>query len=145
MNQKLVNLWTKVSFVFVFSFLLNFVWESLHAVYLYEGHNFAAKFYVRMILYVSTIDALLVCLILVIGSFVFDKFSNPLNLNQISFTFILGVLIAAIIEAKALFFKQWIYTDLMPTIFGMGLSPLLQLAVTGVISFFLVSKFFNRK
>ena len=36
--------------IFGFSFLLNFLWEALHAVYLYQRHDIDASNYVPMLL-----------------------------------------------------------------------------------------------
>ncbi len=49
---------------------------------------------------------------------------------------ILCLAIAIVIESRALSIGRWAYTDAMPTIFGIGLSPLLQLAVTSLIALF---------
>ena len=46
--------------IFITSFFLNFVWESFHSVFLYEGHNFNAARYVSMMGYVSNIDSMLI-------------------------------------------------------------------------------------
>ena len=46
-----------------------------------------------------------------------------------------GLIIAAIIEYRGVFLLQkWSYSLLMPTIFGIGLSPLLQLSITGILA-----------
>jgi len=46
--------------IFVFSFFLNYVWESYHAVFLYENHNLMAEKYVQMLTYVSVVDSFLI-------------------------------------------------------------------------------------
>lgn len=52
-----------------------------------------------------------------------------------------GVVPAAIIEYRKVFvFKEWSYTPLMPTLFGIGLSPLVQLSVTGLAAFWLTRR-----
>lgn len=53
--------------------------------------------------------------------------------------------IAVIVEIKAIYiFGQWSYNSLMPTVFGLGLSPLLQLAVTGMMASWLTRYFLNK-
>lgn len=123
--------------IFVFSFLLNFLWESIHAVLFYEGHQtMESSFFVRMISYASFIDALMILIIFISGSIFWREFEwiKKYDSRKIIYTAIVGFLIAAIIEAKALFFKQWSYNELMPTIFGLGLSPLIQLSITGILA-----------
>lgn len=136
------------SFIFVLAFLLNFLWESVHAVLFYADHaNYTANFFVKMISYASFIDALLILGIFLVGDLLWkgDCWIKEYDLKKILFTALIGFVIAVIIEAKALFFHQWSYTDLMPTIFGMGLSPLIQLSITGVIALEISSYFFYKK
>jgi hypothetical protein len=52
----------------------------------------------------------------------------------------LGLIIAIFIEAINLNLGRWEYTQAMPTLFGIGASPLLQLALTGVISLLFIKK-----
>ncbi|MBI5065153.1 hypothetical protein HZA97_02850 [Candidatus Woesearchaeota archaeon] len=135
-------------FVFILAFLLNFFWESWHAVLFYEDHaTYKSLFFVKMITYASFMDALLILLIFVIGCLLWKDFNwmKKYKMKKVLFTAVLGVIIAVIIEAKALYFKQWAYNEIMPTIFGMGLSPLVQLSITGVITLFIASKMFYEK
>ncbi|MCX6711531.1 MAG: hypothetical protein NT139_00640, partial [Candidatus Woesearchaeota archaeon] len=56
---------------------------------------------------------------------------------------ILSLIISAFIELVALSTGRWDYTKLMPTVFGIGLSPLIQLAVTSIISLIIIKVFKN--
>lgn len=146
--KNLLKTWIASSFTFLFAFLFNFVWETLHAVYLYKDHNFLALPYVRMVMYASTVDASLILLIFFSGYFLFEKkhWLQNYKLKQSIFTIIFALLIAIIIEVKAVYvFKQWSYNALMPVIMGIGLSPLVQLAVTGWLSMLLTSVLLYKK
>jgi hypothetical protein len=129
--------------VFVFAFLLNYVWESYHAVYLYEGHDFNAEKYVHMLTYVSIVDG---ALILGIYLIIFVLWRNVLwlqtmNRKQVWTAVAAGLAIAAAIEYRKVFvLKIWSYTPLMPTVFGIGVSPLFQLSVTGLTAFWLTKR-----
>jgi len=57
---------------------------------------------------------------------------------------VFGILVATFIELRALRIERWAYQELMPTIFGIGLSPLLQLFVTGIVSLW-IARFLLRK
>ena len=57
---------------------------------------------------------------------------------------ILGILIAASIEIYSVSNGRWAYTESMPTVFGIGISPLIQLFTTGIISLQL-AKIWNNK
>ncbi len=135
-------------FVFTLSFLINFFWESIHAVLFYKDHaTYESLFFVKMISYATFFDAVIILGIFLAGSLIWKKYGwlKTYNRNKILFTAITGFIIAAIIEAKALYFKQWAYNEIMPTIFGMGLSPLVQLSITGIIVLFVASKMFYKK
>jgi len=48
---------------------------------------------------------------------------------------IMCLLVAISIEVRAVYIQgRWSYSDYMPTVFGIGLSPLVQMAVTGLAS-----------
>ena len=51
-----------------------------------------------------------------------------------------GIVIAISIESWALSIGRWEYKDAMPLFFGIGLSPLIQLAVTSIISLYIINK-----
>ena len=51
-----------------------------------------------------------------------------------------GFLIAIAIEIINLHLDRWSYTEAMPTFFGIGLSPLVQLALTGTLTLNIVKR-----
>lgn len=127
------------------AFLLNFVWESWHAVYLYHsgfGFDFVSstgplRGFVRLMTYVSLMDALLLTVILLGGAVLWrtQAWFVRMDSGKYAYFIVVALFVAAVIEYKAVFlFHQWSYSELMPTLFGVGLSPLLQLAVTGLAS-----------
>jgi len=46
--------------------------------------------------------------------------------------------IAVIIELNAFANGKWMYKNIMPTIFGIGISPLVQLFTTAILGLFIV-------
>jgi len=58
------------------------------------------------------------------------------NYLQLSLFIIVSILFAYTWEIYALKDKKWEYTDKMPLIFGVGLTPLIQLALTGFLSIY---------
>lgn len=143
-SEKLIRkLCMIIFFLFSFSFLFNFLWEAFHAVYLYQRHDLEATVYIPMVFYVSTMDALII-LSLYIGislmwwNFFWLKVFSKL---QIILFCIIGILVAALIEYFSVFYyHRWSYKPDMPTIFGLGISPLLQLSVTGFLSVWLAKE-----
>jgi len=124
--------------IFISAFMVNFIWESFHAVYLYEAHDFNAKKYVAMVGYVSLIDGFLILGIYLLVAAVWRDAAwiREMNGKQIYTVLLAGFLLAAAIEYQKVFVtRAWSYNRLMPTFFGLGLSPLLQLSMTGLWAF----------
>ena len=126
-KRKALELSTILVFIFGFSFLLNFFWEALHAVYLYQRHDFVASNYVPMLLYVSSVDSLIVLgLYLGVGVAWLDLFWIKLIMKRQILVFTgSGIAVAAIIEYLSIFYyHRWKYNEEMPTIYGIGnISP----------------------
>lgn len=147
-NNKIKEIVLIVLLVFVFSYLLNFVWESFHAVFLYEAHDFNSMKYVLMISYVSAVDGFLILGMYLAVSVLWKDFLwiKQMNKKQNYIFMIFGLIIAAIIEYRAVFLQQrWNYNSFMPTIFGIGLSPLLQLSITGILAVWIAKSILYKK
>ena len=142
-NIKFKKFFTIIAYIAVFSYLFNFVWESFHSVYLYNLPDFSLKEFISLINHVSSVDALMITGIYFIISLLFRDFIwiENLNFRKIS-TFIGVCLIFALwVEYRGVFLlKKWSYSHLMPTIFGFGLSPLIQLFTTGIIAILFINK-----
>ena len=140
LKRNTLELTTILFLNFVFSFFLNFLWEALHAVYLYQRHDFDAANYVPMLLYVSSVDSLIVSgLYLGVSIIWLDLFWIKLFMKRQILVFTgIGLVVAAIIEYLSIFYyHRWKYNEEMPTIFGIGISPLFQLSVTGLLAVWL--------
>jgi hypothetical protein len=139
-RKKIAEVGLVLISIFILSYMVNFVWESLHAVFLYEDHDFNAMKYVLMVSYVSLIDGFLILGIYLFVAALWGDVAwiQQMNGKQICTVLIAGLLLAASIEYKEVFVtRTWSYNRLMPTIFGLGLSPLLQLSSTGLWAFWL--------
>lgn len=132
-----------ILFIGSIAFIANFFWESLHAVYLYRDHDISSSAYVPMMLKMSLKDSLII-----LGLFFFialvkrsldwmeSRFGGPL-----AGFILLSLLTAAAIEwFSVTVLSRWSYLETMPTLFGVGLSPLLQLATTGPLAVWLSKK-----
>ena len=134
--------------IFIFSYMANFIWEALHAVFLYVDHNFTAMKYVLMVSYVSLIDGFLILGIYLFVAVVWRDAAwiREMNGKHICTVLITGLLLAAVIEyRKVIVTRAWSYNRLMPTFFGLGLSPLLQLSMTGLWAFWLSGRVMYRR
>ena len=68
----------------------------------------------------------------------FNWMKNPSKFDYLLFIF-MSFIIAILIEIINLSLGRWEYTFIMPTIFGIGISPLIQLALTGIASLIIVN------
>lgn len=102
-----------IIWIFGIALILNLVWEFLH-VRLYTTQVTSTY-----LVWQSVKDALWISLAYLLAPNVY--------------VFALGLFVFAyVVELHALRTKRWEYTKSMPLVFGVGLSPLLELAVTGV-------------
>ena len=122
------------------SFLLNLLWEVSHSM-LYQWNPTFAE-YIPAILKASFIDFLILSAIFIAISL---KNKNLAWINKPSkFNYILIVaattIIAIFIEFEALQEGRWSYNQFMPTILGIGISPLIQLTLTMLLALWLARK-----
>ncbi|MBI2135868.1 hypothetical protein HYU06_02240 [Candidatus Woesearchaeota archaeon] len=132
------------SHIFLFAFLLNLFWESMHGAWRYECcQNLTARLFVLHILPAAFVDALIITGIYLGGIILFNNYVWFANLDKRKFLFVTvsTITTAFLIEYNAIYIAQkWSYTALMPTVFGIGLSPLVQLAATSWITIYFVNK-----
>jgi hypothetical protein len=115
----------KLTFIFLSAFALNFVWENLHAV-LYA--NYKNGPITEWILLRATFwDALMLTAL----ALLFIK-ANYFRKRQ-WWMLVFGIALGVAIEMWALGTHRWAYAPAMPTVFGIGLSPALQLGISGYI------------
>lgn len=125
----------------VSAFLVNFCWESLHGLF-YKAHPaMPASVYVPMMFSMAAWDTLGI-----MGLYFFTSLVSrtwywiPGFRNSLYFS-LSGFVAAFTVEYISLFiFHFWQYAPAMPTVFGIGLFPLLQLSFTGLFSIFVARK-----
>ena len=138
-SSKLSSLPVSIGLFGLVGFLLNFVWESWHAAYLY-GFPVAGMVpnqFVRLISRVSFVDAAILTGIFCVGAVMWRSWQwyQHMSFRKYAYFIIVAVIWAAVIEYKGVYLlHQWEYSQLMPRLFGFGLSPLVQLAGTGLAS-----------
>jgi hypothetical protein len=121
----------KLGFIFVFAFLLNLVWEFLHSLLYthYQGGEITQIILIRA----SFWDAVIILIISIV-------FLSVPFLKRNSWIMVpVGIVWAVIIESYALGTGRWDYGSNMPLIFGLGLTPLIQLGLTGYVTFLLAN------
>ncbi len=105
--------------IFAVAFILNVVWEFLH-VRLYVTP--VTRLY---LVWQSVKDALWITLAYLIAPSV-----EVFVLILLAFSYV--------VELHAVHTKRWEYAKEMPRIFGVGLSPLLELVLTGLLTLYLL-------
>jgi len=138
-----MNKLTKFIFVILISFILNLIWEFLHYSLYIDNSGISGS--IHWII-ASVGDAVFILIILLIVSFANGDFKWINKVKKIDYVLVivLGFLTAILIEIRALYVERWDYTSAMPTLWGIGISPLLELAVTGVVSLWVAEKFVKK-
>ncbi|MDP3882421.1 MAG: hypothetical protein Q8Q31_06095 [Nanoarchaeota archaeon] len=128
----------KLLLLFALLFLLNLFWEVAHSP-LYDW-NPQMQDYAPHILAYSFMDAVYISLLFFILSLRNGNINwlNKPRKSDCIFIAVLGLILSMLIEIKAFYLDKWSYNSMMPQIFGLGLSPLLQLAITSLIAIWFV-------
>lgn len=129
----------------VLFFLLNLFWEVSHSL-LFDWNlpplQNNVEYYIPRILLSTFGDLVMLTIIFAIISLKNKswKWINKPSKMDYSIIIILGIVIAIGVEVNAFINEKWHYTEFMPTIFGIGLTPLVQLFTTALIALWLVRK-----
>lgn len=99
--------------------------------------------YVPLIITMSGKDGIWITLFYALTVLVFKNIYIFGNHLQLTAFIVLGLLFSFVDEKISLKLKRWQYAPSMPTLFGVGLTPLLEIAVTGIITFLLVFNYIN--
>src|SRR3989344_484950 len=121
----------------LFAFFLNLLYELLHSLLYTTCLKAPLKKYVYLILKGAAFDALVIGIIYQIGAVIFQE-QNPFrDIAQIGAFAAITIVFAYIWEIYSLKKKKWEYSEKMPTVLGAGITPLVQLTLTGVCSLYL--------
>ena len=132
-----MNSFKKSTSLFFIALALNLIWEFSH-YHLYIDTS-AIQGSTHLVI-ASLFDALFILGIFDLISLKHRNFNWIFNPSKADHLAIIlgGLLIAIFIEVINLHLGRWSYTSAMPTLFGMGLSPLAQLATTGIVSLYIL-------
>lgn len=129
--MKSKNITIKIIILITIIFLLNIIWEVSHYS-LYIDMSGIPKY--SHLLIASFGDLFFISFIFLIVSLKNKNIKWIEKPSKIDYLLIiiLSLATAIFIELRALNIGRWAYTSAMPTIFNIGLSPLIQLAVTSM-------------
>jgi hypothetical protein len=139
----------RVNIVFLLAFLLNLVWELLH-VRFYAGLPMSAGGKMFICTLATFADACYVALIYLIREYIDwgEVWPARANIKRTAFIGVTGLITATAVELVAQQFGLWRYSEVMPTVpvLHVGLSPMLQLAVTSLAAIGIAGRMqFSRK
>lgn len=143
MNKQKITL--LILSIIIISFFLNLIWEISHSV-LYDWNasplENSVYFYVPRILMASLGDIVYILIIfLLVSAFNGDLFwIYSLKYSDYLLLIAFGITFAIFIEIKASVLNLWSYNQSMPTILGIGITPLIQLAITSILAVLIVNK-----
>lgn len=129
--------------LFIEAFLLNFIWETTQMpLYLSAGMGEREDFSAFLGIHwrVSVLDAVTVAAAyLLVGLIMRNlRWGSSNNKHAWSF-FVAGLLVwQIIVEYLAVYiYHRWAYAPAMPLVFGIGISPLIQMVALGPLAVFL--------
>lgn len=121
--------------IFTLSFLINLLWEVLHSQLYTTCLNAKLKKYIPLIVGASLKDGFWITFFYLISFMIFKSENILNNPSQLMFFSILSLTFSFIDEKISLKMNRWEYDKTMPTIFGVGITPLLEIMVTGILTF----------
>lgn len=128
--------------LFIIAFFINLLYEILHSVLYKTCQEASLKKYIYLILKGAIFDGFSITLIYFI-TFIIFKNQNPFNnIAQIIAFILIALILAYIWDFHAIKNKRWEYSEKMPLILGVGITPIVQLALTGFLSIYLIFYFY---
>lgn len=121
--------------VFVTASMINLAWEVAHSPLYETALAMTVKEYSPMILEMSLKDGLWITLFYAISAILFKNADILKNRTRLWVFVVMALTFSFLDEKISLTLGRWEYAEAMPTLFGIGLTPLLELAVTGVLTF----------
>ncbi len=125
--------------IFVISFFINLLYELLHSILYKTCLEAKLQKYVCLILKAAIFDGLSITIIYYLVYLLFGKFASYLEI--IAFL-VISLMFAHAWEKYSLRKKKWEYTAKMPIFLGVGITPLIQLATTGILSLYFIFNFY---
>jgi len=127
--------------IFIISFLINLLWEVLHSRFYDTCINMKLKNYIPLIVGASLKDGFWISLFYLITVLLFQNINILLNLFQLFVFVILGLSFSFVDEKISIKRNRWKYSRKMPQILGVGITPLIEIALTGLLTFLYVFLF----
>ena len=122
--------------LFLIAFFLNLLYEMLHSLLYKTCHEASLPQYIFLMLKGAFFDAFAITTVFLLCSLLIPELWVILVFSAILLP------LAYIWEINAIKNKRWVYNKNMPKIAGVGITPLVQLSLTGILSLYIA---FNLK
>ncbi len=122
--------------VFFVAFFINLLYELLHSLLYTTCTEAPLETYVQLMLKAAAFDGFAIVMLYAATVLIF-----PARYHLAAFS-ILSLLFAYGWEIYSLKKKKWEYSEKMPTVFGAGITPSIQLMFTGILSICIASRLF---
>jgi len=124
--------------IFLVAFFVNLLWEVCHSQLYETCLRLPLKDYIPLITKASLNDGFFVVLFYWITTLFFKNANILENHAQLLFFLLIGLIFAYIDEKVSLKLMRWQYSGAMPTILGVGITPLLEISLTGLFTFLFI-------
>jgi hypothetical protein len=129
--------------LFVVGFLLNLVWEFSHSQLYETCRRKPWRKNVPLLIKMSLKDGLFIVLFYVLAVSIFGSRDILTNPSALTSFMLLSLGFAFFDEKTSLRLGRWEYAATMPRVFSVGLTPLLEIALTGLLTFIIVFQVFR--
>ena len=124
-----LDFWRSAVTVAVVAFALHYAWESVHLPLYTNYGNVGGALPIQLY---AALGDVFYTLLVVAGIALYKRDAGWMRRargGDYAALTLLGLGVAVLVEYKAMLLHLWEYAPAMPTLFGFGLSPLLQMAV----------------
>jgi len=128
--------------IFIFGILLNIIWEYFHCRLYKTCENMPKKELSMLLTGMSIKDGFFIILFYLISLLVFREPTLFGNIWQVVLFLFLSFGFSFVDEKISISKGRWEYNSKMPQILGVGLTPLLEIGVTGLLAIYITFSIF---
>lgn len=130
---------TLLTQLFAVGTALNLIWEVSHCWLYTTCRQQTWRQNVPLLVSMAIKDGFFITLLYSVASTVTGNSANPVDPITLTLFAVVALTFSFVDEKVSLRLGRWQYTASMPLIFGVGLTPLLEIALTGLIAVWLVA------
>lgn len=128
--------------ILIIGFFINLLYELLHSVLYKTCLEASLRKYTYLMLKAALFDGLVIGVVYYISYLIFNNVNPFLNTLQLTTFLLLSLTFAYAWEIYSLRREKWEYASNMPLFLAVGVTPLLQLVLTGICTLYIVFNFY---